>query len=572
VSEPDLAPPHVDRLVRRLRALEEPLIQVWGWPGTGRAALLEALLAAEGERAVGLAAGDLRDERSLAKALGGTRARRARFLVAATGSAEQAISAAQWLTPGQHLVFAAERRAPPELPGVVIPPQELLLDTSEVGTLWYLLTGHRLEPPAAEVLRAVSDGWYLPLRLALEATGGAGLTAPGTPTEMVEAALLEVPAVRSFLRHQLLGVLSEEEREMLLAAEPASHAWTSGEGLPAGWRGMIESRGLWVETTDGERPPRLLAAYLARQRRRRPPERPPRQPPPPPLPALATAAVERAQSPGPAGISEIAGKAGEVPPSGLVYRLGLLGDPFVRQLHGPTGEPPRELDWRLRRSFQVLAFLASSPGLQAGREELTEALWPREGEETIDRNFHPTLSHLRRALKGEQQGGVPPPLLFRAGVYRLNPAILWEIDVLDFRRRIDEGRAAAEKNDLEGAVAAWQLAWKLYRGPFLQGHYEAWVSTRREDFHRRYLELLRDLGDLEVRRGHLAEAMDAYRSVLVEDPLQERIHIAVMRLYAAQGRRDLLRKQYDRLCTLLLEELGVEPLPETTQEYHRLMT
>jgi DNA-binding SARP family transcriptional activator len=45
-----------------------------------------------------------------------------------------------------------------------------------------------------------------------------------------------------------------------------------------------------------------------------------------------------------------------------------------------------------------------------------------------------------------------------------------------------------------------------------------------------------------------------------------------MRLYASQGRRDLIRKQYDKLCTLLLEELGVEPLPETTEEYHRLIS
>jgi DNA-binding SARP family transcriptional activator len=82
---------------------------------------------------------------------------------------------------------------------------------------------------------------------------------------------------------------------------------------------------------------------------------------------------------------------------------------------------------------------------------------------------------------------------------------------------------------------------------------------------------LRDLGDLYVRLGRNADAMDAYRTVLVEDPLQERIHLAVMRLYAAQGRRDLVRRQYDNLCRILLEELGVAPLPETTREYHRLM-
>jgi DNA-binding SARP family transcriptional activator len=238
----------------------------------------------------------------------------------------------------------------------------------------------------------------------------------------------------------------------------------------------------------------------------------------------------------------------------------------------------QQLEWRLRRSFLVLAFLASSPGLSARREDLVEAVWPREGEQTIDRNFHPTLSHLRRSLAGDRRDGVPPPLLFRTGVYRLNPEITWEIDLLDFRRLVEEGRAAVARDALDAsgaanpAVAAWQQAWKLYRGPFLQGYYDAWVSTRRETYHRLYLELLRELGDLYVRLGRLDEAMDAFRSVLVEDPLQERVHLAVMRIYAAQGRRDFLRKQYDRLCTLLLEELGVEPLPETTQEYHRLIS
>jgi DNA-binding SARP family transcriptional activator len=541
-------------MVRRLRALEEPLIQVWGWPGTGRAALLEALLNAEGERAMGLSLGELSGERELRAALDAARAHRVRFIIAGAGSAEQAIAAAQWLTPGQHLVFASERRAA-SLPGVVVPPQELLLEAREVADLWYLLTGTRPDPRAAEGLRAATDGWYLPLRLALEATGGAGLDG--------EDLLLEIPAVRSFLRHQVLAAFSEEEREMLLAAAPDAAAWVSGDGLPAGWRDMIESRGLWVEGADGEGPPRLLAAYLARQRRRRSRQTGPLEPAgQPPTPARSPL------SPLPA------------PPAvlgpGPVYRLTLLGDPSVRQVDGNGGG--QQLEWRLRRSFLVLAYLASSPGLSARREDLVEAVWPREGEQTIDRNFHPTLSHLRRSLAGDRRDGVPPPLLFRTGVYRLNPEITWEIDLLDFRRRVEEGRAAVARDALDAsgaahpAVAAWQQAWKLYRGPFLQGYYDAWVSTRRETYHRLYLELLRELGDLYVRLGRLDEAMDAFRSVLVEDPLQERVHLAVMRIYAAQGRRDFLRKQYDRLCTLLLEELGVEPLPETTQEYHRLIS
>ena len=226
-------------------------------------------------------------------------------------------------------------------------------------------------------------------------------------------------------------------------------------------------------------------------------------------------------------------------------------------------EGERELDCRLRRSFQVLAFLASSPNLQAGREEVIEAVWPNEGEQTIERNFHPTLSHLRRALEGGRKGkDQPAPLLFRNGIYRLNPEVTWEIDVIEFSRLAEEGQGAAP------AATRWRppptpgsRPGSSTAAPSSRATTRPGSTSRREDYQRLYLELLRELGDLYVRLGRNEEAMDAYRTVLVEDPLQERIHLAVMRLYAAQGRRDLVRRQYDNLCRILLEELGVAPLP-----------
>jgi DNA-binding SARP family transcriptional activator len=249
--------------------------------------------------------------------------------------------------------------------------------------------------------------------------------------------------------------------------------------------------------------------------------------------------------------------------------VALFGGTSVHQVDA-AGE--REVSWKLRRSFQVLAFLASSPGLAAGREDLEEAVWPADGEQTIHRNFHPTLSHLRRALERERRGSMPPPLLFRGAVYRLNPEIEWNVDLQEFDRRVAEGRELLARGEERAAADTWHRAWKLYRGPFLQGYYEAWATTRREVYQRMHVDLLRELGDLSVRLERAEDALDAYRSVLLADALQERTHLAVMRLYSSQGRRDLVRRQYERLCTLLLDELGVEPLPETVQEYHRLMS
>jgi len=532
--------PQTDRLLDRIETLESPLVQLWGWPGSGKMAVLEALLARHGSRAVPLPLAAVASEEALREALESAHEVGVRWLVATGGPAgERLAEAERWLRPGQRLVFAGDRRrGPGAVSRDVIPPQELLLTSGEIASFWHVQTGLDLSPEVAEALLEATDGWYRPLCLALQATGGMGLTGAG-PEE-----ILEVASVRLFLRHEVMDAFPEEARALLLDA-PKERPGSGSAGEDA-WR-LLDERGLWIEGSERDHMPRLLAAALERERVRRRPAR------------------SRATVSSPPSVAVVETPAGSRP----VYVLGLLGSPIARE-RDEEGE--HELDCRLRRSFLVLAFLASSPGLQAGREELIEAVWPNEGELTIERNFHPTLSHLRRALEGGRKGkDQPAPLLFRNGVYRLNPEVTWEIDVIELTRLADLGRQSASRDEMEIAADAWRQAWKLYRGPFLQGHYEAWVASRREEYQRLYLELLRELGDLYVRLGRNEEAMDAYRTVLVEDPLQERIHLAVMRLYAAQGRRDLVRRQYDNLCRLLLEELGVAPMPQTTRDYHRLM-
>ncbi|MES1242216.1 MAG: BTAD domain-containing putative transcriptional regulator [Acidobacteriota bacterium] len=528
--------PHRERLLRRVESLETPLVQVWGWPGSGKSALLQALLERHGSEARGLSLGEVEDRDGLRRSIEDARERGARWLVAAGAAEERLAEASRWLQPGERLVFAAERRwNGAALSASVLPPQEMLLGPGEVAALWQLITGEVPSPEAARALWMAGDGWYRPLRLALEATGGGGLE------NVAPEDLLDIAPIRFFLRHEVLDAFPEVERSRLDEL-PADRPADGEEGRD-GWH-AIDARGLWVEGEDRDRLPVLLAAFLSRERQRR------------------QTRTERAE---PRKVSTVPAEARkeDVP----VYSLGLLGSPFARR-RDPDGTLI-ELDCRLRRSFQVLAYLASSPGLEAGREEVMEAVWPTEGERTIERNFHPTLSHLRRALEAGREEAIPP-LLHRKGVYRLNPDLVWEVDALELDRRVEEGRAKIE-SDPTAAAEIWEGAWRLYRGPFLQGNYEAWVTERRERYQRLYLELLRDLGDLYLRLERPEPAMDAYRSVLLEDPLQERVHLAVMRLYSGQGRRDLVRRQYDRLCTLLLDELGVEPLPQTTREYHRLM-
>ena len=353
-----------------------------------------------------------------------------------------------------------------------------------------------------------------------------------------EAALVAVPRVADFLRLEVLADLEAGERAALTDLLGAP-----GEVV----RRLRDNLGLLLERPDGTlRPPAPLAAMLARDRR------------------VAEGGPQRRRRRA-AGARSASGDAGRG------YRLRLLGHPEVeRPGEGGTWQPIR---FTLKRGLRMLAYLATSPERSALREELIEALWPEEDREVIERNFHPTLSHLRRDLRGgAAAGGSRAELLvFHDGLYALDPAVEWWIDAEELVRLVEEGEALASDGRDAEAVERWEAAWRLYRGPLLEGIYDPWAARRRERIQRRHLALLRNLGGADERLGRAGQALDAYRALLVDDPLEEKVHVALMRLYAARGRRDLVRRQYERLSLLLRTELGIEPMPETAEEYHRLM-
>lgn len=253
-------------------------------------------------------------------------------------------------------------------------------------------------------------------------------------------------------------------------------------------------------------------------------------------------------------------------------RLELFGS-APRLLVELPGEIPRTVPWRLRRAFATFALLALEKGRQSRREALIEALWADESEDAIRRNFHPVLSDLRRTL-GEALapilGGEEDLLFIHLGAYHLDTRLPLELDVEVFEARLAAAEEAGRRGEEPLALEHLAAAWSLYRGPLLDGFEGEWLRHRRENLHLRYLEALRRIGRMAMARGEDLLATDAFRSLLLEEPFDEGVHLELMRLYARAGRRDLVRRQFVRLQENL-KELDVEPLRATQEEFHRLM-
>lgn len=215
------------------------------------------------------------------------------------------------------------------------------------------------------------------------------------------------------------------------------------------------------------------------------------------------------------------------------------------------------------RKVQALAaFLVAHRGQGFGREYLASLLWPEKDGEAGRRNLRQALYNLRSTL--EDDG----PALFRtdSGSVRFEPEGAYWLDVEAFDQLLHPSRAAPA-SDTGSLIAAV----RLYRGDFLAGlqvpeslGFEDWLVQEQERLRESVLGALRDLVEHYLATGGYSLGIFYARRLLELDPLSEETHRKLMRLYALSGRRSRAIAQYESLAGLLAEELGVEPLEETT--------
>src|SRR5262245_34474405 len=215
----------------------------------------------------------------------------------------------------------------------------------------------------------------------------------------------------------------------------------------------------------------------------------------------------------------------------------------------------------LRKAQALLAYLALSEGQRQPRERLATLLWGGALDEQARNSLRQTLFTIRTALgrsSAQYLGG-------DAATVWLEPSAV-DADVLAFQR------LAAEQTDHALARAA-----ALYSGDLLDdvvveaGTFDEWVVPARERLRQAATTVMAKLLGLQVEAGATEAAIATATKLLAIDPLQEVAHRALIRLYAAGGRRAEAKRQYQTCVELLRRELQTEPEPATEREYRRLL-
>lgn len=235
-----------------------------------------------------------------------------------------------------------------------------------------------------------------------------------------------------------------------------------------------------------------------------------------------------------------------------MLKFHLLGRPQISL----DGQPVT--GFASEKELLLLCYLLLNPG-EHSRPQLAGLLWGEMREARARANLSTAVYNLRQLL--------PNAIEANRKTAVFNPAQPRWLDTAVLQQALN-----AADDTLEAAVAH-------YRGLFLDGLYpqdapelETWLQQERERWRLLALTALDRLVQQHSQAGEWEKAIASLRRLLVIEPWREESHRLLMRLLARTGQFNAALRQYETCRALLLDELGVEPMAETTAVYQRIQT
>jgi DNA-binding SARP family transcriptional activator len=194
------------------------------------------------------------------------------------------------------------------------------------------------------------------------------------------------------------------------------------------------------------------------------------------------------------------------------------------------------------------------------RDEIFDTFWPDLPTKEATNVFHVTKRKISERVGADVT-------TYAGGFYRPSDDLVLHYDAGIF------DAAVKEATDNDNDVNAWFRAIRVYRKPFLYGIDMPWVVKRREQIKLAYADALIQIGRYYQARPDDQElAVSFYLRALREVPNREDIQRSVMLLYAAQGRLDMVKQQYDNLERTLKETLNITPSKQTVQAFQKILS
>jgi DNA-binding SARP family transcriptional activator/tetratricopeptide (TPR) repeat protein len=220
---------------------------------------------------------------------------------------------------------------------------------------------------------------------------------------------------------------------------------------------------------------------------------------------------------------------------------------------------------RGRQVRLLLAYMVLNRTRAIGREELVEALWPREAPVSKDAALRTLLSRLRAAVGGDALTG-------RDELALALPEPAW-IDLEAAAAELQRANDALGRGDARGAWALAQVPLNIAGRGLLPGHQASWLEPPRRELEETRLAALEVIGAAGLRMGtaQLGSVERSARALIETEPYRESGYVMLMGALAMRGNVAEGLRVFESLRSLLRDELGTSPSPEALAAHERLL-
>jgi two-component SAPR family response regulator len=245
-----------------------------------------------------------------------------------------------------------------------------------------------------------------------------------------------------------------------------------------------------------------------------------------------------------------------------------------------------QIDWAAAggattKTKTMFAYLLQQGGKGAQSDDLVDLLWPDAENLEAGRNrLYHTVRCLRQVLDGG--GGTKrgaASILRDGGRYVLVPPERSWLDISSFEQLCRQSQTHQKAGDADEALVCLHAADRLYTGDlfedipskYVDDQERDWCWTRRYWLRDMYLKVQRDLARVYRMRAEYSAALNHCRKALALDPLAEFAHEEAMQVFAMQGRREAIERQY-ALYLDSLSRFDDRPRSEALVKMYRKLT
>ena len=216
----------------------------------------------------------------------------------------------------------------------------------------------------------------------------------------------------------------------------------------------------------------------------------------------------------------------------------------------------------------LLAILLLHAGEILPIDRLIELLWGDSPPRTANHSIQIYVSNLRKRFEELGAKGV---LSTRSPGYQLD-ADAHSIDIRQFEARLREGTRKLREGDRDNGAADLRAALRLWRGPALSDFtYEEFAQPYIHRLHDLHLDAIEELAAADLAAGRAGDVVALLDAAIREDPLRERSRELLMLALYRTGRHPEALRTYQKLRTMLDEELGLEPSPPLQRLQERIL-